>query len=137
MSLREAIYARCTAHAGIAAIIGDACYPDALPDPDEVPAGGSLLPALVYRRVGGNPSRYRSHSGGGGRDTARIQFDCYAPTGDQAATLAREVVKAWNGYKGGAVGSAFAESQLSMPELEVGRYREIVDVMIDYEVDHD
>ena len=137
MSLREDIYARCTGHAGIAAIIGDSCYPDRLPDPDELPAGVSLLPALVYWRVSGNPSAYRSHSGGGGRDTVRIQFDCYAATGDDADALATEVVRCWNGYKGGAIGSAFVENRLTMNELDVGRYREVVDVMIDYEVTHD
>lgn len=137
MTLREFVYARCTGHSGIANIVGDNCYPDALPDPDRLPDGASLLPALVYRRVSGDPSRYRSHSGPGGHDVVRIQFDCYAATGDEAAALAREVVKCWNGFKGAPVGYAFVENRLAMHELEIRRYREIVDVMIDYEVTHD
>jgi len=136
MSLRQIVWARCTGHTGINAIVGNAVYPDALPDPDKLPVGMSLLPALVYKRVSGNPSAYRSHGGGGGRETVRIQFDCYAETGDEAAALADEVVKCWNGYRGAPIGSAFVDNRLTFNELEIGRYREIVDVMIDYEVTH-
>ena len=129
MGLRETVYTRCTTHAGTSALVGTRCYPDRLPE-------NVTYPAIVYHApVSSDDSEYRTHDGAGARTVSRVQFDCYAATGDGAAALAAQVRDAWAGYQDACVvGYAFVANEIAGREDALNAYRTIVDVMIEHSI---
>ena len=129
MTLRDTVYARCTSHAGTAALIGTRCYPDRLPE-------DVTYPALVFFRVSANDVLTRDFDGGPtARETSRVQFDCYDETGDGAAALADQIRLAWDGYSDACViGYAWQVNRIMTRADAINRYRAIVDVMIEHGV---
>ena len=127
MTLRTTVYARCIGHAGTAALIGTRCYPDRLPE-------GATYPALTYFRVSADNAPFRSHDGGPTEfETSRVQFNCYAETGDGAAALADQVRLAWDGYSDAcAVSIAWQVNRIMTREDAINAYRAIVDVMVEH-----
>lgn len=128
MTLRTTIYARCTGHAGTAALVSTRVYPDRLPE-------NVTYPALVYHRISADNTDYRDHGGATDREVSRVQFDCYDGTGDGAAALADQVRAAWDGYRDGCVvGYAFQANRIMTREDAINAYRAIVDVMVEHSV---
>lgn len=128
MTLRTTVYNRCIGHAGTAALIGTRCYPDRLPE-------DVTYPALVYKGpISADNAPYRNHDGGPTEfETSRVQFDCYAETGDGAAALADQIRLAWDGYSDACLISiAWQANRLMTREDAVNAYRAIVDVMIEH-----
>jgi len=122
-----------TTHAGVAALIGTRCYPLRLKENVVYPAVSFIAP------VSDDDSAYRTHDNANSpvtRSVARVQFDCYDTTVDDAELLAVQVVAAWSGYKSTdcSVGYAFKANQVATREDALEAYRWIVDVMIEYRV---
>lgn len=76
-------------------------------------AQGSLLPALTYQLVD-DPSE-SSHTGPSGLAHARIQFDCWGNTKEEAAAVARAVRLALGGIRREVLG-VFIQSGLKLTE---------------------
>jgi hypothetical protein len=128
MTLRETIYNRCTGHAGTAALIDVRCYPVVLPE-------NVTLPAISYVLVSADSSEYQTHDGATPREVSRVQFNCWAATGDAAAALGDQVRAAWDGYKDGCdVGYAWQANRLSTREPALEQYRDILDFMIEHPI---
>lgn len=128
MTLRTTVYDRCVGHAGIAALISTRCYPDRLPE-------DVTYPALTYFRVSADNSLYRDHDGATTREVSRVQFNCFAETGDGAAALADQVRLAWDGYSNACVvGYAWQVNRLMTREDAINAYRVIMDVMVEHAV---
>ena len=116
--------------------VGDRVYPMTLPQ-------GAVLPAVVYQTVGGEGPL---HSHGDGHDGAapalasyqrsRVQLGCWADSARAAELLGAEVELAVDGYTGawGGVPIASALVDLSLDDYrpDVGRYRRIVDVLVQW-----
>jgi hypothetical protein len=136
MTLREDVYARCTGHAGLAAIFGTRWYPDQLPENVTYPAGCFKLP------ISADNSTYRTHDGATSREVTRIQFESFADTGDAAAAGADQLRDAWDGYSDDCTfGYCWQANRLHSVEsrLKSGSsaqviHREIVDVMVEHSV---
>lgn len=128
MTLREAVYARTTGHAGTGALIGNRCYPNQIPQ-------GPTYPLVVYAcPISAVNAPYRDRDLGP-REKAvyRVQLDCYARTSDGAAGLSDQVVLAWDGYSGGGVTVAWVDNRIDFGwEDGLKVYRQLVDVMITY-----
>ena len=128
MTLRETIFDRCTGHAGTTALIASRCYPVVLPE-------NVTLPALSYIRVSSVNEEYRDRDGVTQREVSRVQFNCWAETGDGAAALGDQIRSAWDGYSDDCtVGYAFQANRLSTREPGLNQFREIVDVLIEHPV---
>lgn len=130
MTFREDVYSRCTTHAGIAALIDTRCYPDRLPENITYPAISYIAP------VSQDDSDYRTHDTGPvPRTVSRVQFNCFAETGDGAAALADQVMAAWSGYTDGCTfGYAFIANRISTRDDPINAYRTIVDVTVEHAV---
>lgn len=128
MGLRKTVYDRCVGYAGISALISTRCYPDQVPE-------NATYPLIVYHApVSDDDADLRVHGEGTNRTTSRVQFDCWAETGDGAEALATQVIAAWNGYRSGcAVGYAFIAGNVA-DGWDTGQreYRQIVDVIIEH-----
>jgi len=126
--LRETVFDRCTGHAGTTALIASRCYPIVLPE-------NVTLPAISYLLVSATNDEYRDHDGATEREVSRVQFNCWAATGDAASALGDQVRDAWDGYKDGCdVGYAFQANRISLRDAGLNQYREIVDVMIEHPI---
>lgn len=89
-NLPGGIFSLLTADAGVAALVATRVFPVEVPE-------DVTLPALLYRFVGGTSSPTLMTSG---MQKARVQFDCYGETYDDASALRNAVVAALNGYQG-------------------------------------
>ncbi len=127
MTLRTAVFARCTTHAGTAALIGTRCYSDRLKENTD-------FPAMVHHSpVSSDPSAYRTHDGAGERTVSRVQLDCYDTTSAGAEVLATQVWLAWNGFTDDCdIGYAFVANRIQTREDAINAYRTIVDVMVEH-----
>jgi hypothetical protein len=114
--------------------VGDRVYPLTLPQ-------GAVLPAVVYRLVGGEGplhSHSDAHDGtgpaGSSHQRSRVQLGCWADSAREAELLTAEVERAVDGFTGtwGAVSVASALVELALDDYrpDVGRYRRIVDVIV-------
>lgn len=132
MTLRAVVFARCTTHAGLSALIGTRCYPERVPENPTFPLVTFLAPVSRVDAL------YRTHSNVNSpvtRAQSRVQFNAYGATGDSAEAVADQVVQAWSGYKDGCtVGSAFIANRLQNREDALKRFRAIVDVIIEHSV---
>jgi len=93
-------------------------------------------PALRYTRISTINEQYRTTTPTPTkREEARVQFDCFAETGDAAEALADQVRAAWDGYQNSCtVGRAFQANRIEDYEDGLGVYRTIVDMIIEYAV---
>lgn len=130
MTLREAVFDRCTGHAGTAALIGIRCYPDRLPENVTYPALTYVAPVSVSNL------EYRTHDNANSpttREVSRVQFNSYDTTGDGAAALADQIRAAWDGYQDGCdIGYAFQANRIMTREDALNAYRVILDIMVEH-----
>jgi hypothetical protein len=116
--------------------VGDRVYPLTLPQ-------GAVLPAVVVQLVGGEGplhSHSDAHDGhapaGSSYQRSRVQLGCWADSARAAEVLATEVEAALDGFTGswGGVPIASALVGLSLDDFrpDVGRYRRIVDVLVQW-----
>jgi hypothetical protein len=117
--LGDAVYARLTAHAGTAALVGTRVYPLRLPQGMGEPS--VPYPAIRFQVF----ERARTHLMGADLNErhAEVQIDCYAESYEDAHELAEAVVSAlsrWEGTAGGVtVIHFFLEGSLDMDEPTV------------------
>jgi hypothetical protein len=132
VTLRETVFARCTTHVGLSALIGMRCYPERLVENAVYPAVTFIAPVS---RV---DDTYRTHSNVNSpvtRAVSRVQFNCFDDTGDGAEDVADQVIQAWSGFKDGCdVGYAFIANKIATREDELKAFRFIVDVLIEHAV---
>lgn len=98
--LRPALFSYLTADSSIAALVGTRVYPVKAPE-DETRA------LIVYSRISGIGDH--TLRGVGGLARPRLQIDCWAPTPDVAAQLARLVKARLDGFRG-AIGTGDSPS---------------------------
>lgn len=131
MILGDGLYA----HLSSVLSVGDRVYPLTLPQ-------GATLPAVVYQLVGGEGPLH-SHgdaqsgeSAGATFQRSRVQLGCWAESARAAELLATEVEQAVDGFSGtwGAVpiASALMDTSLDDWRPDVGRYRRILDVLVQW-----
>ena len=124
----ELVFARCTTHAGLSALIGLRCYPDRIPE-------DPTYPLVRFTRIG-TPTFGLRHMAPGNTPSARvrIQFDAYGETGNDARAVAEQLFAAWDGYQssgwGSDVGYAFQDNRIAMRDDALNTYRQIVDVIM-------
>lgn len=115
--------------------VGDRVYPLTLPQ-------GAVLPAVVYQAVGGDGplhSHWDAQSGASAPSSfqrSRVQLSCWGASARTAELLGAEVERALDGFSGSwgdlPVGSALVDSSIDDWRPDVGRYRRIVDVLIQW-----
>ncbi len=131
MILGDGLYA----HLSSALSVGDRVYPLTLPQ-------GAVLPAVVYQLVGGEGALHShgdAHDGAGAGTTfqrSRVQLACWAESARAAELLAAEVEAAVDGFTGtwGAVpiASALVDTAIDDWRPDVGRYRRLLDVLVQW-----
>jgi hypothetical protein len=129
MTLGDGLFA----HLSAVLSVGDRVYPLTLPQ-------GAVLPAVVYQLVGGEGplhSHGDAHDGAGASfQRSRVQLACWAESARAAEQLATEVVAAVDGFTGtwGAVpiASALVDTALDDWRPDVGRYRRLLDVLVQW-----
>lgn len=135
MSFEESLFAHLTSvDAQVGAAVGDRVYPTRLPErPD--------FPAVTWKRVDAR----RIYTYGPPEDTdqpwvtARIQFDCWAKTPDEAMAVGSAVLADLSGYGGDMagklIGSSLTANELDDFEPATKLHRRILDFLISYEDD--
>lgn len=124
--LRHAIFDRCTTAPILDGLIGTRCYPSRLPD-------GVTLPALTYDQISDDDFDYRAHGEAAKRAVARITFNCWGSSADEAAEVADALIAAWTGYRSPPdIGWAQIALRQDSFEESLGRNRTIVDVQVEY-----
>lgn len=137
MTLGDGLYA----HLSSALSVGDRVYPLTLPQ-------GVDLPAVTYQLVGGaGPLHSHGDAQGGEGPTrptfqrSRVQLGCWGESARAAEVLAAEVEAALDGFTGtwGEVPIASALVDLSLDDWrpDVGKYRRIVDVLVQWQAGTD
>jgi len=132
MTLGDGLYA----HLSSALSVGDRVHPLTLPQ-------GAVLPAVTYQLVGGEgPLHSHSDAHGGEGPTrptfqrSRVQLGCWGDSARAAEVLAMEVESAVDGFTGswGDVWIASALVDLSTDDWrpDVGRYRRVIDVLVQW-----
>lgn len=110
---------------GVIALVGNKVYP--LRAPDTLPSP----PYITYQKITGR--RDTTHDGNSGLANPQFQINCWSTTYLSAKTLALEVVKALNGYKGAMGGTArvasFVNNELDMFDPKTKLYSSIVEVI--------
>ena len=114
---------------------GSRVYPLALPQ-------GATRPAITWQLVGGEGplvTHADVRDGGVARprsERVRVQFDCWADTWLAADRLADELLALVHGFRGTwgdvPIGSALKETDLDDRDPDLGLYRRIVDVMVQF-----
>ena len=115
--------------------VGDRVYPLTLPQ-------GAVLPAVVYQLVGGEGplhSHGDAHDGDGAGASfqrSRVQLGCWADSARGAELLAAEVEAAVDGFSGAwgsvPIASALVDTAIDDWRPDVGRYRRILDVLVQW-----
>jgi hypothetical protein len=123
------------AHLSAVLSVGDRVYPLTLPE-------GAVLPAVVYQLVGGEGplhSHGDAHAGEGSGapfQRSRVQLGCWGDSARSAEVLAAEVETAIDGFSGSWGGLPVASSLVDISiddwRPDVGRYRRLVDVLVQW-----
>jgi hypothetical protein len=132
MTLGDGLYA----HLSSVLSVGDRVYPLMLPQ-------GAVLPAVVYQLVGGEGPLHSHGDAQGGEgpsrptfQRSRVQLGCWADSAREAEVLGLEVESAVDGFTGPWgdiwIASALVDTSLDDWRPEVGRYRRIVDVQVQW-----
>lgn len=131
MLVEEALHDYLSTHPGLSALIAGRIYPLVLPQKP-------TLPAITYQRISG--LRVRSHQGPSGLASPRFQFDAWADSYASARTVADELRRALDGFRGmmgGAPGvrvdAVHLDTDRDLYETETRRWR----VQADYFVWHE
>jgi hypothetical protein len=126
MTIEASIYSRCTTHAGLSALISDRCYSQRLPD-------SVALPAVAYHLISTPPHAYNDHDASPpDRWRYRVQFDVYADSPDERASVRKQLWSAWQGWHSGtAVGWAWVHNVIDDFDTGLNKDRAIVEVVID------
>ena len=129
MTLGDGLYT----HLSSVLSVGDRVYPLTLPQ-------GAVLPAVTYQLVGGEGPLHSHGDANHGADPSfhrsRLQLACWAPSARAADLLAAEVETAVDGFTGTwgtvPVASALVDTSIDDWRQDVGRYRRIVDVLVQW-----
>lgn len=121
MSVHEDIKTYVGGYIPLIGEVGDRFYPVVLPQEP-------VLPAVVYTVMPG--IRDVSHKGDAGWIEFRLQFDCYALTPLVAATIADVLKDALYNWTGSAGYVAFPNTPEDVSDLELGRFRVMMDCMV-------
>lgn len=123
------------AHLSSVLSVNDRVYPLTLPQ-------GAMLPAVVYQLVGGEGplhSHGDAHDGtgaGASFQRSRVQLGCWAESARAAEMLAVEVEATVDGFSGAwgsvPIASALVDTALDDWRPDVGRYRRILDVLVQW-----
>lgn len=131
--LEEALFTYLSGDDGISDLVGARIYPMRLPE-------GATLPAISWNRISAN--RLYTHDTFDETDAwtaARVQFNCWATSAEEAMRLGEAVLLALSGYDGDMagelVGSSFAINELDDYEPATKLHRRILDFLISYEDD--
>jgi len=126
-TLGKIVYDRVTGHAGTAALIGTRCTRSQLPQV-------TACPCVVYHApVSASDEIYRDHDGAT-RVVDRVQLDCWGKDGDEAESVATQIVAAFNGWTGHVdVGYSLFVNRVEFGfDPAVRAFRHVVDVLIDH-----
>lgn len=122
-----AVYARATAHAGLAALVGTRVYPSNLPQ-------SPTLPAVAYTRI----SRSRESVMGIDTDLARgrYQLTVFAPTYLVAKLVLEQIRAAFQRYRGTSAGvvvdETFIENDRDGYDPTLGLHAPSIDILMHY-----
>jgi hypothetical protein len=109
------------AQPAVTALVGNAIYPEELPD-------DAALPAITYRLVGVTAGPTWETAG---MYRYRVQFDCWALTALAAVNLRNALVASLNGFVGAAGGVNIQNAQVAtigdFYQHEAMQYRRMVD----------
>ena len=92
MNLPASLYARLTAHAGLAALVGTRIYPYALP---QTPT----LPAITYQLTS-EPTEHHQGEASSIIERANVRVQCWSVSWDGAFALAAQADAALDGFSG-------------------------------------
>jgi hypothetical protein len=81
-TIKQALFSRLTTDAGIAAVVGARCYPEAAPQE-------AAYPRITYQRIG--QLTHQKIKGRTGLVTESLQIDCWAKAATGAANAAEEL----------------------------------------------
>lgn len=129
MTIYEAIYARLTGFAGLAALVGDRVYPNTMPQ-------DTTKPAVAYRLVTDDTPQPQQLVGEPDLIRARFQFDSYAKKYDDANAVRlqiRRALKRWEQTGPPVVQVAFALSNVDLYEQDTELHNCSSDFEINYE----
>ena len=132
MTLGDGLFAYLSA----ALSVGERVYPLTLPQ-------GAVLPAVTYQLVGGEGPLHSHDDAQGGEGPARpsfqrsrVQLGCWADSARAAEVLGDEVEAVVDGFTGAwgevPIASALADVSLDDWRPDVGKYRRIVDVLVQW-----
>lgn len=108
-------------NAGVAALIGDRCYPVELPQ-------GATVPAVTYQRVFGTEGI--THDGPSGLGRARLQLDCWADTYSEAVGVSHAITSALRVYPDTRI-----VNEMDSPVPELSHRRRMVEVSLWHQED--
>lgn len=131
--LEAAIFDYLSSDPVIESFVGDKIFP--VRGPDKVP-----LPYISWRRVSANRLyTYDRFADTDAWTTARIQFDCWATTANEAMEIGEAVLAALSGYEGDMsgqlIGSSFAVNEFDTFDTESKFHRRTLDFFVSYEDD--
>lgn len=130
-AFEHAVFDYLSGDPGVAALVGERIYLNRL-------AEKALIPAITYHRV----DAPRTYTFDAFEDTdawvqARVQFNCWSNTPDEAMTVGEAVLAALSGYDGDMagqlIGSSFAVNEFDIYEAPTRYHRRILDFIISYE----
>jgi hypothetical protein len=116
--------------------VGERVYPLTLPQ-------GAVLPAVTYQLVGGEGPLHSHEDAQGGEapfrptfQRSRVQLGCWADSARAAEVLAGELEGVVDGFRGSwgdvPIASALIDVSLDDWRPDVGKYRRIVDVLVQW-----
>jgi hypothetical protein len=131
MGLKEVLLPILLADGGISAAVDDRVYPRRLPE-------GATLPAISWFRVSTQRIyTYDPYEATDAWATARVQFNCWSRSEEEADRVGEAVLLCLSGYGstlgGELIGSSFAVNDLDLYDSEVEIFRRVLDFYISYE----
>jgi hypothetical protein len=95
---------------------------------------GAPLPHIVLNRVSG--IRDYHLRGASGLVESRVQVDCYGETYASVRAVARAVVAAVSGHRGGSIRGVFVDNERDLPAEDAGPVKRLFRVSIDLMIQH-
>ncbi len=125
MSIEDAIVARMTGYAGLAALVSSRIYAVQAPQ-------NPTLPYIVFERV--SSSKISLMSADTGVSEARFQFTCYGSTYTSARNVVEQVRQCWQRYSGTVSSVVILDTEIETDQDEFDpdtkEYYSIMDIMI-------
>lgn len=137
-ALAEAVFDYLSNDPGVSALVGDRIYPFRLPEKIVVTPGVPGFIGVTWQQVSaGSTPTFDPVEEYDTWISARVQFNCWAYTGDGAMTLGEAVLAALSGYDGSIGGdliqSSFLVNELDIYEVPTKFFRRILEFQISYE----